>query len=265
MIRARKKSNRRVSETKRRKSLRLRLPMLRVNLRMLAVSVLAVGLIASVWLLMDRPVTAVQIEGPFERVTAVQIEGVVKDGLSEGLLSTDLADLRARLRALPWVDQVRVKRMWPGTIDVQITEQVAAARWGEAGLLNTRGELFLENARHVPAELPHLSGPAGSEWDIAQRYLALRGPLLAAGFQLQSVTMDARGAWRLNMTGDIEVRLGRAQIDRRVSRFLNVVTPLISGRADAVDYVDMRYANGFSIGWHELERSEPAAEEDADA
>jgi cell division protein FtsQ len=264
MIRTRKKSNRRVALQKKR-PIRSIVPALRATARVVGGVTLLGAIVAGSWWLMDRPVNTVQIEGRFERVTAVQIEGVVKSALGDGLLSTDLDSLRALLKALPWVDQVRVRRQWPGTIHVRVAEQMAAARWGEAGLLNTRGELFLENARHVPAELPHLSGPEGSEWDVAQRYLALRGPLMTAGFQLRSVTMDARGAWRLSMAGDIEVHLGRAQIDRRIERFLKVVTPLISGRAGAVDYVDMRYANGFAIGWHEPPEESPVAEDDADA
>ena len=80
----------------------------------------------------------------------------------------------------------------------------------------------------------------------------MREPLLAAGLQLMSVTLDARGSWQLAMSHGIEVRLGRSEIDQRIERFIHVVTPVIEGRAEVVDYVDLRYTNGFAIGWHEV-------------
>ena len=77
-----------------------------------------------------------------------------------GLASVDLdADPRARSRAIDWVDNAVVTRVWPDAIRVVIIEQVAAARWNDTGLLNTRGELFIRNARYVPPELPLLEGP----------------------------------------------------------------------------------------------------------
>ena len=60
-------------------------------------------------------------------------------------------------------------------------EQTAAARWGESGLLNTRGELFVRAAAHVPAELPRLSGPEGTESQVAQRYMSRAGPHAGSG------------------------------------------------------------------------------------
>jgi hypothetical protein len=60
-----------------------------------------------------------------------------------------------RSKRLPWVEHARIQRRWPNSLHVTVIEQTAAARWGESGLLNTRGELFVKSATHVPAELPH--------------------------------------------------------------------------------------------------------------
>ncbi len=62
---------------------------------------------------------------------------------------------------IPWVDRAGVARSWPRALRVQVVEQKPVARWGEGGLLNTRGEVFVQDAQHIPAELPELVGPAG--------------------------------------------------------------------------------------------------------
>ncbi|MBT8136660.1 MAG: cell division protein FtsQ/DivIB [Gammaproteobacteria bacterium] len=217
-------------------------------LRALGVTAAVVVVAVLVVLLLDRPLTKVTIDGPFQRVTAVQLEAIVRSHLPASVLRADIADIRASLNAVDWVDRAAVRRRWPDELHVIITEQVPAARWGERGLLNTRGELFLREARHVPAELPRLDGPEGSEWQVAQRYLWMRDRLLAAGLGLAAVQLDARGAWQLRLTNGIEVRLGRDDSDKRIELFVEVVAPLIAPRAGEVAYVDMRYSNGFAVG-----------------
>jgi cell division protein FtsQ len=199
-------------------------------------------------LALDQPIRVVSIEGRFQRVSPVQIEEAV-GSLEQGFMTVDLENVRERVEALAWVDQARVRRRWPQGLRIEVTEQVAAARWGESGLLNMRGELFLEDARHIPPELPRLRGPAGSESQVAQRYLGSQGRLVESGVRLAALELDARGAWQLELANGVDVRLGRRQVDERLDRFIQTALPVMSGRADEIDYVDMRYSNGFAIGW----------------
>ena len=110
------------------------------------------------------------------------------------------------------VDEARIARRWPNRIAITVSEQVPAAIWGERGLLNVRGELFVSNARHVPAELPRLSGPDDRAGDVARRYLDVRERLIPVGLDLRSIDLDARGAWQMTLSNGIEVRLGRSRI-----------------------------------------------------
>jgi cell division protein FtsQ len=38
-------------------------------------------------------------------------------------------------------------------------------------------------------------------------------------------------------------------VDQRTERFMRVAAQVIAGRAAEIEHVDMRYSNGFSIGW----------------
>ena len=199
---------------------------------------------------LDQPIERVTVEGSFQRVAPIDVERVVKGELhGVGLLSVDLRHLRRAIHTLPWVDAVSVQRAWPRALSVLLIEQTAAARWGERGLLNTRGELFAADEPHVPAELAQLSGPAGKEALVAQRYLAADGRLLRAGQRLSALRLDARGAWELDLANGITVRLGRRQVDERFERFMSAALKLVTERAEDIVYVDMRYTNGFAIGW----------------
>jgi cell division protein FtsQ len=251
-----RKGNRRRVESKLAK---WRLPQLEVPWRGRLKTALAVaslgaalfGLFKGAQLVLDRPARNLVVEGTFQRVTPLQIEAAVTNGLDAGFVSTDLGELRRRVKAIDWVDRVNVGRSWPDTLIVRITEHQAAARWGENGLLNVRGELFTEQAQHDFPELPRLAGPRGSEREVARRYLAVRGKLAEADLTLQSLSMDERGAWLLVLGSGQEIRLGRRDIDDRLYRFFDVVAPALANELKRVAYVDLRYTNGFAVGWRD--------------
>jgi cell division protein FtsQ len=242
---------------KQKKSRQVRIP--RLPLRGLSVLLVAVAIVALSYrfsaAIIDRPIDAITIEGPFQRVTALQIEEAISAQLGAGFFSANLDVIQARIAALPWIDEASVARRWPGTIEISVTEQIPAATWGESGLLNIRGDLFVRDARHVPAELPRLEGPDGQSSVVAKRYLHMRDGLIPTGLDLRKVSLDARGAWALTLSNGIEIRLGRRDVDARSQLFLDVAANIISSREAEIEFVDMRYSNGFTIGWKDGARS----------
>ena len=214
----------------------------------------AVGVVVATFYLssnvLDRPIRSIEISGPFQRVTALQIEEAISDELEDGFVSADLAAIQQRIVALPWIDRATVARRWPSRLRISVTEQLPAAVWGERGLLNIRGELFVVSARHVPAELPRLSGPEERSADVARRYLEIRERLIPIGLDLRRVHLDQRGAWEMTLHNRIEVRFGRRDIAARTELFLDLVADIVTARAAEIEYVDMRYSNGFTIGWN---------------
>lgn len=236
----------------------VRLPTL--NWRRMGATAIALGIVASAalmvrWIL-DQPIERVAVSGRFQRVSPDEIERAVRArARGVGLVSVELESVRRAIDALPWVDEVSVQRSWPRGLAVTVVEEVAAARWGAHGLLNTRGELFVSEARHIPTELPQLSGPAGAERIVAERYLATQGRLLEAGMRLTALRLDARGAWELDLDSGITVRLGRRLVDDRFEKFMATAAKLVSQREGEIAYVDMRYTNGFAIGWRGARRA----------
>jgi cell division protein FtsQ len=238
----------------RRKQTERRWRMPAVNWRRLAVSAASLAavcaVVAGVVWTFDQPIQTVSVSGRFQRVAPVDVERVVKERVrGAGLLTVDLTAVRRAIHTLPWVDAVSVQRAWPRGLHVLVIEQIAAARWGENGLLNTRGELFANDERHIPPELAELSGPDGKESLVAQRYLAAQGRLVQAGLRLTAMRLDARGAWEFDLANGVTVRLGRRQVDERFDKFMAAALKLVTQRGDDIAYIDMRYTNGFAIGW----------------
>ena len=213
----------------------------------LALLLLALGALRA---LLDQPIERVIVTGRLQHVSPLDVEHLVRAHLDgAGLVSVDLDDVSRGLSLMPWVDQASVQRSWPRGLKIEIVEQSAVARWDGTGLVNARGQLFLSAASFLPPELPELNGPAGSAPEVTSNYLMMQGRLTEVGLRLTTLTLDARGAWSFTLDDGVTVRLGRQQMSERFERFMSAAAKLVRTRATDIAYVDMRYGNGFAVGW----------------
>jgi cell division protein FtsQ len=222
----------------------------RVVARVLAVGGASLATLSVVFWALNQPIRTVQVTGRFQHVSPGEIEQIVAhQARGQGLLTVDLASLSRAIHTLPWVDAVSVERDWPHGLSVLVVEQVAAARWGRDGLVNSNGVRFATGIASFPSGLARLSGPDGSEAEVTQRYLAMQRRLTQAALTIAALRLDPRGAWQLDLTDGITVRLGRSQVDERFEKFMSAALGIVEQRAADISYVDMRYTNGFAIGW----------------
>lgn len=215
----------------------------------IGVLVMAGGLVTAGRWVLNRPVQSVVINGEFERVSADQLEAVLRKAMGKGFLAADLDAIQKEVASLPWVATARVSRHWPDSLDVSVTEEEPAARWGRDGLLNAQGRLFVKHTSHIPVELPRLAGPEGSEAEVVARYVNVQEKLVERGLAVASLGLDQRGAWTLTLSNGIGVRLGSQDIEARLTRFFEALDNVVMPVAADIQFVDMRYTNGFSVGW----------------
>jgi len=224
-----------------------------INWRLILNGIVLTGVLfgtytATTWAL-DKQISTVRIEGSFDRVSSAQVESAIMPFRHRGFLSIDLREVQEAVADLPWVERASVRRSWPATLVVKVTEERAAARWRETGLLNVYGKLFVDHASHIPAELPRLSGPPGSELEVAERFFVLDTQVQQRGLTAVSLIVDDRGAWELGLSNGMIVRFGAVEVDARVARFFDALDGVLAPISDQVEYIDMRYTNGFAIGW----------------
>jgi cell division protein FtsQ len=235
---------------------RWRIPLPRLDWKRWAGTGLSIaGVLAAVWLVrtaLDQPIQTFAVAGRFQRVSPLDVETAVRRvSQGQGLVAIDLHAVAQAVRRIPWVDSVSVGRSWPRGLAVHVVEQMPVARWGQVGLLNPRGEVFLNDLQHVPDELPELIGPPGTQVTVTQRYLAAQGRMTQVGLRLTRVQLDPRGAWEYSLDNGVVIRLGRRQVDERFERFMTAATRLLGTRGQDIAYIDLRYANGFAVGWRQ--------------
>lgn len=190
------------------------------------------------------PLKEVVVEGQLKHVTREQVQFIVKEQLKGNFFTLDLARTRQAFEKLPWVREVNVRRRWPDRLEVVLEEHTALARWGNLALVNDRGELFKAASSR---ELPVFIGPMGTEREIAQRYVQFGKQLAPLGLKPVKVTLSARRAWRMRLDNGLVIELGRDEIDTRLTKFAGAYSTTLARFQVPVEYVDLRYPNGFAV------------------
>ena len=187
--------------------------------------------------------SAVEITG----TEMAEVSALAAAHTGQGFFSVDLRVVQAAVEAHPWVRRAAVKRVWPDTLAVEVTEQVPVARWREECLVNRYGELFGPVLRDYP-DLPLLQGPdEGSFPEVMARYNTLSQLLHPAGLRLSALSMSRRGAWEMQLDGRIRLQAGSVDTVRRLQRFLRFYQSLPPEEAAALATIDLRYPNGIAV------------------
>lgn len=194
------------------------------------------------------PLREIDVRGRLAHTSAAAIERAIAGSVHGNFFSVDLASLRAALQRLPWVRDVDVRRVWPDRLRVTIAERVPLARWGDAALIDTYGELIPVQAD--PA-LPLLAGPPGTEREVARRYVQFATMLAPLGSRLTRVILSPRYAWSLRLADGMDIELGRGRprnpLAARLQRFVAVYPALLADLGRRIAYVDLRYPSGFAV------------------
>jgi cell division protein FtsQ len=198
----------------------------------------------------------VRVDGRLAHVTGDQIKNIVRHEFKGNFFTLNLAATRAAFEELPWVRTATLRRQWPDQLEVTMEEHVPLARWGDLALVDTYGDVF-EAA--YDGKLPLFVGPAGTAKELTIQYEYFRRSLAEIGQVPVQVRVSQRRAWQIRLENGMTLELGREQIEARLARFVEAYSRTLGKLDRHIDYVDLRYANGFAVRIPELkfEKTEP--------
>jgi cell division protein FtsQ len=199
------------------------------------------------------PLRQVVVTEPLRQVTEDQIEQAARAAVIGNFFTVDLDGVRAAFEKLPWVRHAGVRRRWPDTLELDLEEHVAVARWrqpdGESQLVDDHGDVFAAASEQT---LPTLAGPNGSAPEMLDRYREFVRVLAAIGRSPQSLVLSRREAWQVKLDDGLLLELGRDEpkhpLAERMARF-TAYYPAVLERLQLASgsIVDMRYPNGFTV------------------
>ncbi|HXV11120.1 MAG TPA: cell division protein FtsQ/DivIB [Burkholderiales bacterium] len=201
------------------------------------------------------PLREIRLESAPAHVTRDEIERRMRGALKGNFFTLDLEAVRASFMGMPWVRNVELRRHWPDRLEVTLEEHVPLARWATVALVNTHGEIF--KAPYAGA-LPVFVGPEGAAKEMAIQYEFFRRGLSSIGQRPAELLVSPRRAWRLKLASGITLELGREHIEARFTRFVAAYERTLATLDQEIEYVDLRYANGFAVRVPPARPREPA-------
>jgi len=221
-----------------------------------ALAVLAAG----AWWMLRYPgfaIARIVVQGELVHNNAVTLRANVAPHLAGNFFTVDLRAARDAFEQVPWVRRAQVRRVYPGSLQVELQEHDAVAYWGpESGsaLVNTQGEVFEANVGDVEQEgLPRLLGPAGSSPEVLQMHGLLEPVFKPLGLEVEMLELTGRGGWRVTLDSGAVVELGGGtpqEVVQRTQRFARTLTQVAAQygrRVDALETADLRHAGGYAL------------------
>lgn len=189
------------------------------------------------------PLRAVELTAVPQRVSSGLIEKVVHEQVSGNFFTVDLEATRQAFEKLPWVRKVSVRRKFPWSLEVEVEEQIALARWNGTSLVNTYGEVFSATTDQV---LPIFIGQPETSPQVTQMYADLNAALQPLHQQIVQISLSPRYAWQVKLDKGMVLELGREEMQERMTRFVKVYPYSLAALARPANHVDLRYRNGFA-------------------
>ncbi len=223
-----------------------------------------------------------------EHLTPQKIRAEVLPLIQNNYFAVDLKKVEQKVEAIDWVDQVSVRRQWPRSIHIRLTEQKPVAHWGKNGYLNYRAQSFnVKNFINLE-NLPYLDGPQGTQKQVLRQYREWKAVLAKENLELESLVLTPRYAYEatVKLSRDqqkqltqaalmsffeeknqpvplldwqrikpffLTLQLGKDDVEQRLLRFSNAFPDAFNDQVLKVKTVDLRYPNGFAVRWRDDE------------
>lgn len=220
--------------------------------------VLCLGVIIA-WLYNSTyfPIKQVKIEGNLARTNSTELEKVAQEYMRGNIFQADLNGAQVAFESMPWIDTVVVSRKLPDTVEIQLAEHQPVARWKDGRLVSSSGKIFKASSDEV---FPVFEGEPGTEKNMAEHYELFQQQLVPLNLKIQKLIYTPRSAWSVELDNHITVHLGREKEKERLTRFAEVWRSILKPQQAVLDYVDMRYKDGFAIHKKAAENPPPANE-----
>lgn len=160
-------------------------------------------------------ITAVAVSG---RKQLTQDEVLAVGGITSrsSLLFLDAATVRDRLKGDPWIADATVQKLYPGRLQIDLTERTPFALWQEDGRVSviaddgTVLEPFARGSRF--SSLPLVVGKGAQ--DEAHQFLDLLAQYPKVRDQVRAIVLVGSRRWNLRLANGMDIRLPEENVEK---------------------------------------------------
>ena len=200
-------------------------------------------------------ITRINVSGN-SRLSRGEVVALLDGVRGTNMLTVDLDAWRKKLLSSPWVADAAIRRVFPGTVSVVVSERqpMGIGRINDQlYLIDDRGGIIDEfGPNYAEFDLPVIDGlaaPPSDNGPLVDEPRAMLASRVLAALQLrpdlakrisQIDVSDVRDAVLLLKNDTALVRVGSEQFAERLQSYLDLA-PTLHERIAAIDYVDLRF------------------------
>ena len=220
--------------------------------------ILSIAILAGIYLNtktnIDRkiyfPIKNISIESKIINVNKDDVFEKSKNYLnSKSFFNFKINILKKEIEKVSWVKSADIKRVYPDEIKIYIKEHVPIAIWNNKSYMNNSGDIFF--IHDIKKNLPMINSNE-SRNKIMYVYFSLLLKYISDynfDIEIKKIEENEIRSISAHLSSGIIVKFGSKDIKSKIHTFLKVYKTLNSSDLKKIGYIDMRYSNGFSIGW----------------
>ena len=157
--------------------------------------------------------------------------------------------LKKEIEKVSWVKSADIRRVYPGEIKIYIEEHIPIAIWNNESYMNNIGDIFFVN--DIKKNLPIISSNQSGNKIMFEYFSLLLKYISDENFDIKIKKIEENDIRSLSayLSSGIIVKFGSKDIRNKIHTFIKVYKTLNTSDLEKIRYIDMRYSNGFSIGW----------------
>ena len=170
--------------------------------------------------------------------------------INKSWFNFDINILKRELEKIEWVNTVGVRRVFPGEVKLSIEEHLPLVIWNNKYYMNSDGEIFF--VKNISKKLPRLNSKNDRSETLFKYYSFFSNNLLTNKISDKIIEINENDIRSLSilLSSGISVRLGSKNINDKMNIFFKSYKKILkTSDLNKIRYIDMRYSNGFSIGW----------------
>lgn len=198
-----------------------------------------------------QPIQAYALTHKTQFTTNADIrEALAKAPELKGYFEQDIQQVAEKLKQMSWVKDVVVRKIYPDKLRITLLEHTPFAVWNNVNLVSDQGVVFnLSSEKFDKTGLPILFGPDSESKKVLTAWDKIKKDIEARNLSLKSVGVDNRGSWKIVLTNNIELRLGRGDWLPKIDRFVTIFPEIEVPEGKRIGYVDLRYEYGAAVGF----------------
>ena len=198
-------------------------------------------------------IKSVSITGDLYQISRDALREAITEGIEDDFFATDVGEVRKIALGVAWVDEVSVRKVWPGKLHVQVRERQAAARWHAGGLVDIDGAWFHPGGGKGLERLPVLRGPDGTSVEMLKRLRVLSAILAPVGQDVVRLELNRASGWQIELAGGLTLVAEHDFPDSALNKIAQALPSMLGDRFADAENIDLRYANGFAVRFKRTE------------